>query len=117
MKIGKYISLGLMFLMITILIYGMINGNFINEGMVILSLPWGQAISVDLYVGFSIIIIWIFYRENNLTDKLIWSLSILILGNLITAMYLYVLFSNSNNLSEFFHGRPLIKKDKKKIVL
>ena len=47
------------------LLNGFINGSFFEDGGLLLNNPWGIVSMVDLYVGFIIFAMWIFFREEN----------------------------------------------------
>ena len=52
---------------------------------IIPSLPWGIVSLVDLYAGFILVGIWIFYKEKTVS-ALVWIFFIMTLGNLTTAI-------------------------------
>ena len=69
------------------------------------SLPWGIVSLVDLYAGFVLVGIWIFYKEKRIF-ALIWIFFLMILGNLTTAIYvIYSLNKSKGNISKFFMGK------------
>ena len=68
-------------------------------------LPWGVVSLVDLYAGFTLFSIWIFYKEP-LNKSIIWIFFVMILGNLTTAIYvLYSFKTSKGNISKFFLGK------------
>ncbi len=68
-------------------------------------LPWGVVSLVDLYSGFTLFSIWIFYKEP-LNKSIIWIFFVMILGNLTTAIYILYSLKNSNgDINKFFLGR------------
>ena len=72
---------------------------------IIPSLPWGIVSLVDLYAGFVLVGIWIFYKEKGIFS-LIWIFFLMILGNLTTAIYvIYSLNKSKGNISKFFMGK------------
>ena len=72
---------------------------------IIPSLPWGIVSLVDLYSGFVLVGIWIFYKEKGIF-ALIWIFFLMILGNLTTAIYvIYSLKKSKGNISKFFMGK------------
>ena len=72
---------------------------------VIPSLPWGVVSLVDLYSGFILVGIWIYYKEK-LISALIWILFLVTLGNLTTAVYvIYSLNKSKGDISQFFMGK------------
>lgn len=69
------------------------------------SLPWGVVSLVDLYAGFILVGIWIFYKEKSMS-ALIWFLFLMTLGNLTTAIYvIYSLNKSKGDISQFFMGK------------
>ena len=72
---------------------------------VIPSLPWGVVSLVDLYAGFILVGIWIFYKEK-LISALIWFIFLMTLGNLTTAIYvIYSINKSKGDISQFFMGK------------
>ncbi len=70
-------------------------------------LPWGVVSLVDLYSGFVLFSLWIFYKEK-ITSSIIWIFFVLILGNFTTAAY--VIFSirqSKGDLKKFFMGKNI----------
>lgn len=89
-----------------ILIYGFTQGNFGKAGEFFFNDPWGIVSLVDVYVGFIFFCAWIFYREKNVLVAVIWSIAIMILGNLPTGIYaFFALQSSDNNWKKFWMGR------------
>ncbi len=72
---------------------------------IIPSLPWGVVSLVDLYAGFILVGIWIFYKENTVS-ALVWIFFLMTLGNLTTAIYvIYSLNNSKGNITKFFMGK------------
>jgi hypothetical protein len=69
------------------LVYGFTVGDFGAEGSELLSMPWGIVSLVDLYVGFVLFSIWIFYRERSFLQALIWVVLVMVLGFLTASVY------------------------------
>jgi len=68
-------------------------------------LPWGIVSLVDLYAGFIFVCLWMFYKEK-MQHAIIWSLFMLTLGNLTTAIYvLYSIRSSQGDMKKFFMGK------------
>ena len=51
------------------------------------SMPWGIVSLVDLYSGFILFSLWIFYKENLLT-AIVWIFFVMTLGSFTIALYL-----------------------------
>ncbi len=72
---------------------------------IIPSLPWGVVSLVDLYSGFILVGIWIFYKEKTVS-ALVWIFFLMTLGNLTTAIYvIYSLNKSKGNITKFFMGK------------
>ena len=72
---------------------------------IIPSLPWGVVSLVDLYAGFILVGIWIFYKEKTVS-ALVWIFFLMTLGNLATAIYvIYSLNKSKGNITKFFMGK------------
>ena len=72
---------------------------------IIPSLPWGVVSLVDLYSGFILVVIWIFYKEKTIS-ALVWIFFLMTLGNLTTAIYvIYSLNKSKGNITKFFMGK------------
>lgn len=91
----------------TVLIYGFTQGDFFEDGSVILNNPWGIVSLVDLYVGFILFSLWIIYRETNIYRTIIWVILMMVFGWFIGAIYVYYAAHTSKcDMDFFFHGQP-----------
>ena len=100
MKIAKFISLAGLLAMTAVLIYGFTYGDFMAEGAVLLSMPWGIVSLVDLYVGFALFSCWIVFREKALLPSIIWVVLMMVLGFLgRLALYLPCLAEERRRLA------------------
>ena len=89
-----------------ILIYGFTQGDFGAAGQFFFNDPWGIVSLVDVYVGFVFFCVWVIYREKNKLVALLWSISIMILGNLPSGIYAFLaLQSSDNNWKKFWMGK------------
>lgn len=119
MKIAKIISFLGVIAMTIALINGFVRGDFGTEGSWIISNPWGIVSLVDLYVGFIVFAMWIFYRESSWKAKVIWMLLLMVLGFFIGALYVYIhLMKSNNNWNRFFLGHHAddLKQESKRDV-
>lgn len=90
MKVAKIITwLGLLAMSLGLL-NGFINGNFFSDGKELLANPWGIMSMIDLYVGFTLFSMWIFYREKSLLASVIWTLFMMILGFFTACLYILI---------------------------
>ena len=105
MKLGKFIALlGLIFMTLG-LIYAFMYGDFFEDGGKLLRNPWGIMSMIDLYVGFTLFSMWIFFREKNLLVKIIWIIAMMILGFFTGALYIiYAFYSSKDDWLKFFLG-------------
>lgn len=115
MKVAKIISLLGVIAMTIALLNGFTNGDFFEDGSVIINNSWGIVSLVDLYVGFILFGLWIFYREQNLWISIIWILLLMVLGFFIGALYVFItLITSKDDWLVFFvgkHKKTLLSKD------
>ncbi len=90
MKTARWFAIAGTLIMFFALIYGFIYGDFFGEGSILMSLAWGQISLIDVYIGFSLVGVWIIFRENNLPRALAWVLAIFILGNFLACLYVWI---------------------------
>jgi len=106
MKIVKGIAWVGLLAMTGILIFAFTQGNFVEEGKKLLSMPWGIVSLVDLYVGFILFSCWIVYREKSLLLSIIWVFLMMVLGFFTGALYtLITLNSSKGNWKRFWMGK------------
>ncbi len=67
--------------------YAFNKGDIAEELALITSLPWGVVTLIDVYVGFILVSLWILWREDTLSRALPWITLIMILGNIISCIY------------------------------
>jgi hypothetical protein len=102
---AKVVSLLGALAMAGVILWAAIAGDFSEEGAQIVALPWGVVSLVDLYSGFALIIVWFFFREDSWVFALIWSVLLLVMGNLCFCVYVFVqLFRSERDLKWFFMG-------------
>ena len=69
------------------------------------SMPWGIVSLVDLYSGFILFSLWIFYKEN-LLPAIFWTFFVMTLGSFTIALYIIYSIRNSDgNIQKFFMGQ------------
>jgi hypothetical protein len=69
---------------------GGLHGNILEQGGVIMGLPWGQVAMADLYVGFVLFAIIMGFTERNWVSAAFWIAPIFLLGNVWCAVWLAV---------------------------
>lgn len=85
---------------------GFLNGDFIKDGAELLANPWGVMSMIDLYVGFILFSMWIFYREQNIGIAIIWTILMLVLGFFTGCLYVLIhLYKSKNDWNVFLKGR------------
>ncbi len=106
MRVARFVALLSLVCMGTVLIYAFANGNFSEEGRLLLSMPWGIVSLVDLYVGFILFSGWIVYREQSLSRSIVWVISVMLLGFFAASLYaLVALLTSGGNWKRFWMGR------------
>lgn len=110
MKIAKILSAIGVLAMTGALLNGFMNGSFFDDGSIIINNPWGIVSLVDLYVGFIIFSMWIYFREEKKTYSILWIISVMVLGFFSVSVYVLIaLFRSNNDWLDFFLG---YQKDK-----
>lgn len=105
MKIAKTISWVGAAAMTVALLYGFTQGDFFTDGSIILNNPWGIVSLVDLYVGFILFSMWIYFREKNKLLAFVWIVSMMVLGFFAGSLYVALHLGISNGSWEkFFLG-------------
>lgn len=95
MKTAKIFSILGILAMSAVLIYGFTAGDFSGEGSQLLSMPWGIVSLVDLYTGFILFSLWIFYREEKLLNAILWTIAMMTLGFFTGALYAFLALQKS----------------------
>jgi hypothetical protein len=105
MKISKLIALLGLLAMSAALVYGFTVGDFFADGALIVANPWGIVSLVDLYTGFALFGVWIYYREANKLIALVWIVILMGLGFWLGSLYVLIqLYKSNGNYSKFFLG-------------
>lgn len=78
---------GLGLLLTGLIFWAIAVGDFGAAGAFLLEKPWGIVSMVDLYLGFLLSSVVIFYAEPDKKIALIWLLPIFVLGNVVTALW------------------------------
>lgn len=65
-----------------------VEADFWTEVNRITAMQWGKVTVMDLYIGLLLFSGWVYWRENNIRRGLLWSVLILLLGNLMSCLYL-----------------------------
>ena len=86
--IAKAVGYVGLLIMTAFVVYASIYGDFFQEVNILTDMAWGMVSLVDLYIGLIIFSTWVYWRESNKQTGLAWSIAILLLGNMITCLYL-----------------------------
>ena len=106
MKTAKTLSFLGILAMTAVLIYGFTIGDFAGEGSQLISMPWGIVSLVDLYTGFILFSLWIFYREEKLYIAILWTIAMMTLGFFAGALYAFIHLQKSNgDWMQFWLGK------------
>ena len=106
MNTAKTISLIGAIAMFAVIARGFIVGDFGGEGSQLMSMPWGIVSLVDLYVGFTLFSLWIFYREKSTLAAILWTIAMMTLGFFAGALYVFInLQSSGGDWKKFFLGK------------
>lgn len=90
------------------MIWAMTVGDFKAEMSQLLSLPWGMVVTLDVYIGLALFSAWMFYREEKSVVALLWTLALVVGGNIVTCAYvLRATYSSERSAMRFFAGRRL----------
>ena len=111
-KKNRFISMPLVIaysgflIMLTIVCYALAYGNFFVEGAVLVDMVWGLVTLVDLYLGLLLFSFWVMCREENKTIALLWSVLILLLGNMLSCLYILKSFYEAEgSMTRFWLGK------------
>jgi len=102
MKTAKTLSFLGVLAMTAILIYGFTIGDFAGEGSQLISMPWGIVSLVDLYTGFILFSLWIFYREEKLYVAILWIVAMMTLGFFAGSLYAFLALNKSKGDWQLF---------------
>ncbi|HET6785947.1 MAG TPA: DUF1475 family protein [Erysipelotrichaceae bacterium] len=92
-------------IMTFMIIFSLLTGNFFEQGSILMGLVWGQMSLVDLYVGFFLVYLWIYYKESKLLPKIIWAILLIVTGSLATAVYVLIESYRTSNINELLTNR------------
>lgn len=111
MKLTKFILIILVLIMVGTIVFALFQGDFSKDGKALLENPWGIMSLVDLYTGFIIFTMWIFYKEDSFLIKGLWFLGIMITGFLAVCLYCLVnIYRSQGRWDVFFLKEAHVKK-------
>ncbi len=94
-----------MIAMLAVIVNGFVNGDFFEDGRILMANPWGVTSLVDLYVGFVLFSMWILYRETSLRNGMLWTLFMMVFGFLTASVYLFYLSFKEDEVTTLLLGR------------
>ncbi len=99
------IACGGLLIMLTVILYALIYGDFFKEGAALVEMTWGMVTLVDLYLGLLLFSFWIMWREENKAIAFLWSLLVLLLGNMLSCIYIIkAVYDAEGNMMKFWLG-------------
>ena len=99
------IACGGLLIMLSIIFYAFIYGDFFKEGAALVDMTWGMVTLVDLYLGLLLFSFWIMWREDNKVVAFAWSLLVLLLGNMLSCVYIIkAVYDAEGNITKFWLG-------------
>lgn len=100
MKITRIIAWLSTLIMAFMIVFSLLTGDFFEQGSILMGLVWGQMSLVDLYVGFLLVYVWIFYKETKLLPRIVWALLLIVTGSLATALYVLIESYHTNTIND-----------------
>ena len=92
----------LLTLLIGVIIWASLESNVILGLDQVFSTRWGIATIADIYIALTFIGIWIGFMENSAKKGVAWTLSLYLLGNIITLVYIMIRAGKSTSFKEIF---------------
>ncbi|GAB4538698.1 MAG: hypothetical protein Fur002_02590 [Anaerolineales bacterium] len=106
MKTAKIISLIGVIAMTAVIGYAFAAGDFATEGSKLIAMSWGVVSLVDLYTGFTLFSLWIFFREKSTLAAVVWTVAMMTLGFFAGALYVFINLQTSHgDWKLFFLGK------------
>lgn len=105
-SIPVVIAYGGFLIMLLVVCYALVYGDFFIEGAALVEMAWGMVSLVDLYLGLLLFSFWVICREENKTSALSWSVLILLLGNMLSCLYiLKSYYEAKGSMTRFWLGK------------
>ncbi len=106
MRLAKVLSAAGFVIMTFMIVRAFVAGDFNAEGGAMLAGAWGQLSLVDVYIGFLVFLGWVIFREQSWWRSALWAVAILVLGNAITCLYVFLaLNASGGDWRRFWLGR------------
>ena len=87
MRLAAWIAVILLVALLTAIGWAWATGNGWAELQALLGYPWFVMSLVDIYAGFILFSMWVFYREANAAVALAWSAALMVIGNPLACVY------------------------------
>jgi hypothetical protein len=95
-------------IMLAALAYAFIAGNFSVEGDALMAMPWGVLSVVDAYIGLILFCCWVYWREAGSWPSWLWIIAILVLGNVLSCVYVLVAaYTSGGDSLSFWCGKRI----------
>lgn len=75
--------------MAIVILYGFAFGDFARWRTDFMGNAWSQVLVMDIYVGFFLFAGWIWFREASRVQAVLWIILLLLLGNLVSCIYVW----------------------------
>ncbi|MFA7229625.1 MAG: DUF1475 family protein [Melioribacteraceae bacterium] len=111
----KYFLIALFSTLFVYIVYTVIStsieSNLFKEWNFLASIPWMKATLIDFYINTVVIYVWVSFRENSWTARILWLPGFVLLGSIATTLYVLIqLFKLDEN--EPVINAFLLKRDK-----
>ncbi len=87
MLVTRVVSSLIAIVMAIAIAVGFATADFSADGKAILDLTWGVITLVDIYASFTIVWLWIAWREADVVRSLVWLVLVVTLGSLAIGAY------------------------------
>ncbi len=93
----KFFLSVLSFLFLLLIVWAGLKSPISESSALFFSDPWGIVALVDLYIGFFLFILFLSFFESSKAKLLTWSVALLVLGNLVSVLYVALNFNKINS--------------------
>lgn len=99
------IALVLLMLLLAAATYAVWAGDFLLELKAMSSMPWIVVTLLDVYIGFILFSLWVFWREQNTLPAIIIAATVMVLGNIASCLYLlYAVHGADGSMHKLING-------------
>ena len=105
MRLAAWIAVFLLLALLTAIGWASVTGDGWAEFQALLDYPWFVMTLVDVYAGFVLFSLWVFFREPNTLVALAWSAALMVIGNPLACLYVLIaLGRNRGDWAGFWMG-------------